>query len=688
MGLKLIIAFFLFQVPGTLSLPDRTIYVSDSSNVVRVGQNVFFLEDETAALTIEDIQASQVQSMFIQSSDGMLDFPANNSFYWIKMNLKITSEREFLLFIDEAKIDYADLYYQSSDKVWRIIRNGVFVPESEKDIIHNFQVYNLENNDGKPFTVYLRLNPKGLPLPIYVVSEKYFFQIYDTRFKVFFGVIVGIIVLICLNNLTLFFLERKKLRLLYFFSSLSFIIFSLFFNGYGLFFSDFLYKHTTHIEACLSFFSQFTIQIFGVAFLQIWTRAPWLRWTWKISVIITALLLIGCVLFPYYDYVWIAFAAVNGILSLFICLLSGIIVWRLTHVSRKPIFFIYSSSYILFLIFLSMELGHIYLKWPYVFFARYIELSFLFETVGLAMAQNRQTSMERREIEEEKIRTQNENIILINDRNSILEEQVNERTSELLSKTKIAEKLSEDLRIQSSELRNLNDFKDRLLSILAHDLRTPLSQLQGVLSLVDKAISEEELKFAINQIGKQLGRTVELSNNLLLWARSQMSGFKIKVKELNIYDLVKNKIIFFQSLADEKQIELINGVTPRLDFRSDENILNLLIHNLIYNAIKFSGSGDSITIYTNVNSTRLVIAVADTGMGMSSEEVQSVLGSSIYTKAGTANESGTGLGLKICKDLIQRIDGQIQIVSELGKGSTFYLDIPEMAMTSRERIVL
>jgi signal transduction histidine kinase len=688
MGLKIIVAFFLFQFSTTFNLVGQIIHLSEKTEIINVGDKALILEDPTGAFTIQDIQKENLQSRFRQSQSGILDFPANSSYYWIKLNLTSSSNKNFLLFIDEAKIEHADLYYPTKSMGWRVILNGTSVSNDRKEIIHNFQVYSLQKQDANVSTVYLRLNPQGLPIPLYLTSSNYFFQIYDTRFKLLFGLIVGIILCIGLNNLILFIATRNRLRLLYCFVSFFFVIYTLAFNGYGLFISDFFYAQTISSINFLNFLSQLSVLIYGHFFLQIRKKSLWLRWWWRVNIVLILFLLMFSLVQNDHHHLIILVAAISGILVLFSCLLAGIVTLYSSPLVNRPVILIYVVSYLLFLLFLTLEIGHIYFNWSYVFFIRYIELSFLCESVGLAMAQNRQWEIEKKVIESEKNEAQEENIRLVKEKNYVLEQQVNERTAELLHKTEIAEKLSENLKVQSDELRNLNDFKDRVLSILAHDLRTPLSQLQGVLGLVDKAISEDELRLAIHQIGKQMGKTVELSNNLLLWARSQMSGFQTKATELNIYEIIKNKISFFQSSADEKQITLINAVTPGIDFRSDENILNLLIHNLIYNAIKFSRAGDSITVFTNLNSNRLVIAVADTGVGMTSEEVQAVLGNAVYTRRGTANESGTGLGLKICKDLIQRINGQMQIVSEVGKGSTFYLDIPEMIVPAREKIIL
>jgi len=670
--LFILIAFYQ-EIPDykyEIVLHDSTVYVD-------IGYQTFILEDKDGTYSIEEVAQSNYQDRFIKSEQHILTFPPSDSYYWVKFNIRSTTEKKFLVFIDEAKFNSIDLYYKVGDREgWKVLRNGYSVPQNQKAIAHNFQVFPINLSGGTTGEYYLRMQPQLMPVPISIQSEDYFFQIKNSQYNLILGLLVGIVFFIGLNNLAQYFSSGGQMRLLYFFIAISFALYSILFNGQIFLIAPFIYKNLVRFVMPLTFINQILVIIYGIKFLQVRKHIKWL-YRWSISFIVALVFLTILSLFVSEFYVLMIFINMTGILSLGSCLLMGILSWRGNDSIYKPTILIYTCSYILFLAFLILEIGHIYFGWDYFLIVRFLDIGFLCEATGLAIALSVQTGIDKKQLEESRNKAQAENIQLISNQNQILEERVNQRTFELQETTKIAEQLSTEYKLQSEQLKEVNLVKDRLFSIISHDLRSPLRQLQGVLNLAGKnQLSEDELKTLLHQVNINLGINIQLTDNLLFWARTQMAGAQVNNQTFELSDLVEKKYLFFNHSMDAKNIQAKNGVQKDLRIYSDENIIALVIHNLLANAIKFCNHGDSIVIGCVSKESEVVIYVSDTGVGMTASDMQNILDNTIFTKHGTANEKGTGLGLKICKDLIRQIDGKLWIESQPGIGTTFYFSVP------------
>ncbi|MEK6782740.1 MAG: tetratricopeptide repeat-containing sensor histidine kinase [Bacteroidota bacterium] len=230
----------------------------------------------------------------------------------------------------------------------------------------------------------------------------------------------------------------------------------------------------------------------------------------------------------------------------------------------------------------------------------------------------------------------------------------------------------EEIKKRSVELEQLNQVKDKFFSIISHDLRSPINALSGILDLIDKdQIKPEELSLLVKELKIQFNHTKTLVNNLLGWALLQMDKLKIQPEIINLHRLVDENFRLLGSLH-LKKIEMVNLIPERLTALADLNTINLVFRNLILNAIKFTESGGKICIEAKENENDLTISISDTGVGIASD-VQSFIfeNTSVYTTLGTANEKGTGLGLMLCKEFVERNGGKIWVTSELGQGSTF-----------------
>ena len=236
----------------------------------------------------------------------------------------------------------------------------------------------------------------------------------------------------------------------------------------------------------------------------------------------------------------------------------------------------------------------------------------------------------------------------------------------------------EEMEKRSSELEQLNQVKDKFFSIISHDLRSPINALAGLMDLLDKgAIEPYELPVAIKELRTRFNHTRSLMNNLLDWTVLQMDKMSLQAGSVELKNIVDENIELLGSIQNKK-IKMVNAVPGNAIGYADSNTINLVIRNLLTNAIKFTNDGGEITIAAEAKGNEWVVSVRDNGIGMS-EEIQKKLFDKInpYSTRGTANEKGTGLGLILCKEFVEKNGGRIWVESKENSGSTFWFTLPK-----------
>ncbi len=233
----------------------------------------------------------------------------------------------------------------------------------------------------------------------------------------------------------------------------------------------------------------------------------------------------------------------------------------------------------------------------------------------------------------------------------------------------------ETLRNSESKLKELNEAKDKFFSLISHDLKSPFLGLLGysdyLLEDYDK-LSEKERKGILSQIHDSSKMVFNLVENLLDWSLINGGQFKARTKRIELNKEVENVLSLLKQNAEKKKIRLINNLNGNLHVMADERMVHSLIQNLISNAIKFTPNGGSVEVTGSMKTNETVISVRDTGIGMSKEEIDKLFRlDTKYTNPGTANESGTGLGLLLCKELVEKMGGTIEVKSQKGEGTDF-----------------
>ena len=246
-----------------------------------------------------------------------------------------------------------------------------------------------------------------------------------------------------------------------------------------------------------------------------------------------------------------------------------------------------------------------------------------------------------------------------------------------------ADKINKDtalLKNQAAELSELNTLKSKLFSVIAHDLKAPMYALRNLFRNVhENNMSAKELKTVVPDVLDDLNYTVGLMDNLLQWAKAQMQVDAVHRQEVNIENSINEVQQLLQLQAKTKQISINNHAKAAVYGYIDKDMLSLVLRNLLSNAIKFTPEKGTIAIGVHEHQSFIEIYVKDSGTGISNDALLKINSNDFYTTKGTASESGTGLGLMLCKEFLMRNGSHLHIESEPEKGSVFSFSVPKSA---------
>ena len=232
------------------------------------------------------------------------------------------------------------------------------------------------------------------------------------------------------------------------------------------------------------------------------------------------------------------------------------------------------------------------------------------------------------------------------------------------------------LKESESRLRHLNLTKDKLFSIIGHDLKNPLSNIIGFSGLLQSNdFKPSEVEDFNRHIHKSSKAMADLLESLLQWSRTQQDKHKVMPEKISIDEIAGKCIDLMMASATVKDIDITTEIRKDAIAIGDKEMITTVVRNLVSNAIKFTYPGGKISIGYSKKGKTAIIRVSDTGVGLKNTDDLFVLNEKIKTK-GTAGESGTGLGLVICKEFVEKNKGEIWVNSKPGKGTTFYFSLP------------
>lgn len=232
---------------------------------------------------------------------------------------------------------------------------------------------------------------------------------------------------------------------------------------------------------------------------------------------------------------------------------------------------------------------------------------------------------------------------------------------------------------QKERLENMDTFKNRLLSVVSHDVRGPLNSVKGMFFLFNqKALTAEETTQLWNNINGKITQVAGFVDDLLLWAKNQMAQPQIKKVQFSLADVIRPTVALLQGTAEAKKIKITHNIDEALAVLADEEMIKVVIRNLVSNAIKFCRENDEIKIIAKngVKPGEVMVSVIDTGTGIASDKLARLFDTPYESTKGTDNEVGTGLGLMLCKQFIELNHGTIGAESKPGTGSHFWITLP------------
>lgn len=233
---------------------------------------------------------------------------------------------------------------------------------------------------------------------------------------------------------------------------------------------------------------------------------------------------------------------------------------------------------------------------------------------------------------------------------------------------------------RAQDLAELNASKDKFFSIISHDLRSPFNSLLGLAQIIDlysETLTREEFQEFAHRIHNSGKKILRLLDNLLQWSRVQTGRMEYHPEPLDFYDLVERNRRLLNDMAEEKEIQLLNRVPEGTRVYGDPFMLDTVIRNLLANAVKFTHAGGHISLTARLWRRKMEVAVQDSGVGIPPEDISKLFRfDEAYTTLGTQQERGTGLGLVLCKELVEHHGGRIWVESTQGQGSTFKFTLP------------
>ena len=240
---------------------------------------------------------------------------------------------------------------------------------------------------------------------------------------------------------------------------------------------------------------------------------------------------------------------------------------------------------------------------------------------------------------------------------------------------------NEQINEYAQQLEKLIATKDKFFSIIAHDLRNPFIGIENFIKILLKVgkFNQDEIRMQLETIYDSANQGHELLENLLRWARSQTNSISLNQDAFLLNETVANCLKLIEIQAKNKEVKLINNVSAEIIIDTDQDVLETILRNLISNAVKYTETGGKVVIEATKKVKTIEIAVTDSGVGIEPQAMEKLfrIDKNLQSKKGTSGEKGSGLGLILCQEFIEKLEGNIQVESEVGKGTTFTVCIPD-----------
>lgn len=630
---------------------------------------ISYLHDSDNVLTIEDILGENHTMDFTQNREETIQFGFEKTTYWLRLRVRNFTDVSPYLEIENQELDSIEYFLVDNEgKLVHKAFTGNSVKIADRSLKTSRFLIDMQLSGNEPYTCYVRISaqPASIVLPMRIASLEKFFETINVD-NIWQGIYFGLVVFMFIYNLFLY-LSIKDTSYLYFALFIGFtgFVFSLHSGFCREILWDYLPKNVRWISILAAAASTFMI-LFSSRFLHSRIRTPKLHnWLVALMIINIPLILLGLI---GYGSLAVKLILYNSVMGLFFLMFLAVKSWNSGFRPAKYYMLAWSFYVIGVTISLLIDATVVELdkSVPQILQVGSTVSIFL---MSFALSKKINIYIDgRNEAQELALKTALENEKLITNQNQLLEARVQQRTIDL-------EQIISTLSKQRQDLHDANNFKDKIFSIISHDLKSPITSLAGLLQIMKlKSLNEEERSKAINSLEIALKGTKTLLDNILAWANKKPSKVE-ENEEIELKDLVNEIFQIFDFQASTKNILLRNLIEIDFHILSNKNMLQLVLRNLVSNALKFTPKKGTIEIGIRQDYLNLEIYVKDSGIGMSEEIRSNLFNSNQHNSTrGTENEKGTGLGLKLCKEFLDKYNGSISVKSKPKKGTTITVSL-------------
>ena len=658
--MQFLLLFSIFFGCLNLSTSAQVIRLDSNKTYQNLGKQVRYFEDKGAGLSLSQVKALEKAGKFKRGKSDILNLGNTPSAFWIKLNYLSTGGTRAHLIIDLPNIEHIDCYIPT-EKGIEHRKAGTFEISEQGTVTTNNYVFNLPQQAVSPtvVTIWLRIKTDNfLLLPIKMATSENFVP--GTSLKNSLeNIYIGILLTILIFNIFLYLSVKDKTYLYYSLYVLPMAIYVVGYSrGYGyLLGHDFriLLNHYPHALLSLALIASI---LFAKKFLNLQAISS------KYAKICDFLIVCSIIMF---------FTSITGYKSLaarqaqYLSMANAVILWTFGMIAylrgHKPAkyYILARTSLAIAVIAVVFSLEGIFPYNDYTF--EFVPIGSTIEVLLLAFA----LGNHYRTILQNEERLLDENLSLIQTQNQRLERVVEERTV----------KLSETI----AQLEASNGIKNKLFSIIAHDLRSPFNSLISIFSLKDMdLLTLNELKMLLNENRKNIDTIHITLNNLLHWAQSQMEGLTTHPAAFNLKLLTEDLLLVYLPLIKYKEIAIELHTDEHTIVYADENQIQLVLRNLIDNAIKFTAASESIQINLASKADHIEIRVSNPISDANRLNLENINNPGAFEATyGTGQERGMGLGLDLCREYIKINGGNLEI-TVIERLVSFCFQLPRISL--------
>ncbi|HYF70827.1 MAG TPA: sensor histidine kinase [Ohtaekwangia sp.] len=618
---------------------------------IELADHILHYRDTEGDLTLDDIIRKRIP---FQSR--ALNYGFDDAAHWFAFQIDNESKDEdWLLEVAFAPLDKIDFFIRS-ESGWIEKSAGDLLPMSIRDVRHPHAVFLFSLPQGYTRTIYLRVKTtSSVQVPLILWKRDAFIATSNTV-NIINGLFYGAMMIMILYQLFVFLSTHDRITLYYVLTLVAMMHVVAFFQGYSFLYMYPEHPQLNHLMAIVTgpLFLLFSTWLTR-AFLDLKKNSPTMDKLLLINMeldILAAIMMIvffGKISYRFHHYA-ILLHCVFALIAAGYCLYRNF---------RPALYYLLSWITLLVatLIFSMSNLG---------LFPAYLNTSSTGLIIGCLLQMllisfalgNRWSIMVRENQKSKELEVQRGQL-----EKERLEQEVQLRLEEINHK--------------NQKLEEVNRIKDKLFSVVSHDIKGPLTSLHLALALTkNETITQKEFQQLTHSLETKFTQTTEFIDNLLQWATLQIRGESFEPVKVNLSVLIQQTIGLLDFELRKKNIEIEDTIDGSWHAKADVNMVKSILRNLLTNAVKFTGNGGHVGIQATANAEFITIAIADTGIGIPKKNQSLIFSLDIVTTPGTGQERGTGLGLLLCKEFVERNNGRIWFETEEGKGTTFYFTLP------------